>query len=166
MLEIAAAIFAIFAFITFYKTRFLIKYSDLIKNPQKYSIKEINYVKNKLFIVPYSILVLNIAIPSIALTVIHSYSINQFGITTLKLFILVITLMTLYVTSVFIYTCNIFKKILVRLPYDNTRGIKQFSLKKRIYYNILPLITVSILFTSLLGYSVVSIETGNSLFET
>lgn len=166
VLSIAAAIFAIFAFVTFYKTRFLIKYRDLIKNPTKYSLEEINYVKNKLFTTPYAILVLNIAIPSIALTFIHAYTINQFGVTTLKLFILVITLMTLYVTSVFIYTCNIFKKILITLPYDNTKNIRKSTLKKRIYYNILPLITVSILFTALVGYSVVSIETGNSLFET
>lgn len=166
VLSIAAAIFAIFVFVTFYKTRFLVKYSDLIKNPTKYSITEINHVKNKLFTVPYSLLVLNIAIPSIALTFIHAYTIHQFGITTLKLFILVVTLMTLYVTSVFIYTCNVFKKILITLPYDNTKDLKKSTLKKRIYYNILPLITVSILFTSLLGYSLVSIETGNSLFET
>ena len=142
VLSIAAAIFAIFAFVTFYKTRFLIKYRDLIKNPTKYSLEEINYVKNKLFTTPYAILVLNIAIPSIALTFIHAYTINQFGVTTLKLFILVITLVTLYVTSVFIYTCNIFKKILITLPYDNTKNIRKSTLKKRIYYNILPLITI------------------------
>lgn len=166
VLSIAAAIFAIFAIVIFCKTRFLIQYSDLIKNPHKYKIKEINYVKNKLFTVPYSLLVLNITIPSIALTVIHAYTIHQFGITTLKLFILVITLMTLYVTSVFIYTCNLFKKILIKLPYDNMEGLKKATLKKRLFYNILPLISVSILFTSLLGYSLVSIETGDSLFET
>ena len=71
VLSIALAIFALFAIVTFYKTRFLIKYSDLIKNPYNYSIKEINYVKNKLFTVPYSLLILNIIIPSIALTCIH-----------------------------------------------------------------------------------------------
>ena len=166
VLSISAAIFALFVIITFYKTRFLIKYQDLIKNPYNYSEKEINYVKNKLFTVPYSLLVLNICIPSIALTFIHAYSIQQFGITTLKLFILVITLMTLYVTSVFIYTCNIFKKILISLPYDNAEDLKKSTLRKRIFFNILPLLTVSILFTSLLGYSIVSIETGDSLFET
>ncbi len=166
VLSIAAVIFAIFAVVIFYKTRFLIQYSDLIKNPHKYTIKEINYVKNKLFTVPYSLLVLNITIPSIALTVIHAYTIHQFSITTLKLFILVISLMTLYVTSVFIYTCNLFKKILVKLPYDSVDGLKKATLKKRIFFNILPLILVSILFTSLLGYSLVSIETGDSLFET
>ncbi len=166
VLSIAFAIFAVFAIVTFWKTRFLIKYSDLLKNPTNYSIEEINYVRNKLFTAPYSILVLNIVIPSIALTVIHAYTIHQFSITTLKLFILVFSLMTLYVTSVFIYTCNVFKKILIKLPYDNTTGLKKSTLKKRLFFNILPLILISILFTSLLGYSLVSIKTGNSVFET
>ena len=114
VLSIAFAVFSIFAIVTFWKTRFLIKYSDLLKNPHHYSIQEINYVRNKLFTTPYSILVLNIVIPSIALTVIHAYTIHQFSITTLKLFILVVSLMTLFVTSVFIYTCNVFKKILFK----------------------------------------------------
>ncbi len=166
VLSIAFAIFAIFAIVTFWKTRFLIKYSNLLRNSTNYSIEEINYVRNKLFTAPYSILVLNIVIPSIALTVIHAYTIHQFSITTLKLFILVLSLMTLYVTSVFIYTCNVFKKILIKLPYDNTIGLKRSTLKKRLFYNILPLILISVLFTSLLGYSVVSIKTGNSVFET
>ena len=137
VLSIAAAIFAIFVVVIFYKTRFLITHSDLIKNPHKYTLKEINYVKNKLFTVPYSLLILNITIPSIALTVIHAYTIHQFGITTLKLFILVISLMTLYVTSVFIYTCNLFKKILIKLPYDSVADLKRSTLKKKIFYNIL-----------------------------
>ena len=166
VLSIAFAIFAIFTIVTFWKTRFLIKYSDLLKNPYHYSIQEINHVKNKLFTTPYSILVLNIVIPSIALTVIHAYTIHQFSITTLKLFILVFSLMTLYVTSVFIYTCNIFKKILIKLPYDDVTALKRSTLKKRLFFNILPLILISVLFTSLLGYSMVSIKTGNSIFET
>ncbi len=166
VLSIATAIFAIFAIGTFCKTRFLIQYSDLIKNPEKYTIKEINYVKNKLFTVPYSLLVLNISIPSIALTIIHAYTINQFGITTLKLFMLVFSLMTLFVTSIFIYTCSLFKKILVKLPYDSVKDLKRMTLKKRIFFNVCPLLLVSTLFTSLLGYSLVSIKTGNSIFET
>lgn len=166
VLSIASAIFAIFAIVTFWKTAFLTKYSDLLKNPYNYSIKEINYVRNKLFTAPYSILVLNIVIPSIALTVIHAYTIHQFSITTLKLFILVVSLMTLFVTSIFIYTCNVFKKILVKLPYDNVTGLKKSTLKKRLFFNIFPLILISVLFTSLLGYSMVSIKTGNSIFET
>ena len=55
VVSISAAIFAIFAISTFYKTHFLVKYSDLIENPKKYKMSEINYVKNKLFTVPYSL---------------------------------------------------------------------------------------------------------------
>lgn len=166
VLLIASAIFAIFIIDAFCQTKFLIKYSDLLKNPQKYSMKEIDYVRNKLFTTPYYLLLLNIIIPSIALTFIHAFTINQFSITTLKLFILVVSLMTLYVTSVFIYTCNLFKKILVTLPFSNEAHLKKSTLKKRLFYNILPLILISVLFTSLLGYSLVSIKTGNSIFET
>lgn len=166
VLSIAFAISAIFAIVTFWKTKFLIKYSDLLKNPYNYTIKEINYVRNKLFTTPYVIFALNVFIPSIALTGIHAYTIHQFSITTLKLFMLVVSLMTLFVTSIFIYTCNIFKKILVTLPYDNVTGLKRATLKKRLFFNILPLILISVLFTSLLGYSMVSIKTGNSIFET
>jgi signal transduction histidine kinase len=166
VLSIAFAISAIFAIVTFWKTKFLIKYSDLLKNPYNYTIKEINYVRNKLFTTPYVIFALNVFIPSIALTVIHAYTIHQFSITTLKLFMLVVSLMTLFVTSIFIYTCNIFKKILVTLPHDNITGLKRATLKKRLFFNILPLILISVLFTSLLGYSMVSIKTGNSIFET
>ena len=166
VLSIASAIFAIFAIVTFWKTRFLNQYSDLLKNPNHYSIQEINYVRNKLFTTPYSILILNIVIPSIALTVIHACTIHQFSITTLKLFILVVSLMTLFVTSIFIYTCNVFKKILIKLPYDDVTGLQKSTLKKRLFFNIFPLILISVLFTSLLGYSMVSIKTGNSIFET
>lgn len=166
VLFISLAIFVIFGFLTFFKTKFLIKYNDLLANPLNYSIMEINYVKNKLLTTPYSLFLLNLIIPSMALTLIHAYTIHQFGITTLKLFILVLSLMTLYVTCVFIYTCNLFKKLLLQLPYDDIKGLKNISLRKRIFFNILPLILVAILFTSLLGYSVDSRETGNSLFET
>ena len=166
VLSISLAIFSIFTVLTFYKTRFLVKYRNMFVTPHKYSSKEINLIRNKLFIVPYELLVLNILIPSIALTVIHAYTIHQFGVTTLKLFILVLSLMTLYVTSVFIYTCNLFRKLLSKLPYNDNAEIKKSNIRRRIFFNILPLITVSILFTSLLGYSLLSMKTGDSLFET
>lgn len=166
VLAITTAIFVSFIVVTFYKTRFLITYHDLIKNPRKYTIKEINHVKNKLFTVPYSLFVLNIAIPSISLVIIHTCTIHQFGMTTLKLLILAISFIILYATSIFIYTCNTFKNILIHLPYDNITDLKRATLKKRIFFHILPAILVSILFTSLLGYSIISIKTGDSRFET
>lgn len=166
VLLISLAIFLIFTIITFTKTRFLVKYNDLIQNPLKYSENEINIVKEKLFNVPYSIYILNIIIPSIALTFIHAYTIHQLSITTLKLFMLVVSFITLYVTTVFIYTNSLFKKILLKLPVTDITNIKRNSIRKRIVFHIFPIIIASLLFMTLLGYVKTAIEKGNSYFET
>ena len=163
---IAFVMFAIFAITTFYKTHFLVKFHDLIENPKKYTLKEINFVKDKLISTPYSLFILNIIIPSIVLPVLHAITIKQLEMTTLKIFLLVVTLMTSYVTALFIYTNSVFKNILLNLPFDDTTGIKRSSLKKRVIFNILPLFLASVLFTALLGYTKVAKETGNSLFHT
>ena len=165
VLSISFSIFAIFVVITFAKTHFLISYSDLINHPENYSISEINKVKQKLFHTPYSLFVFNLIIPSVALSFIHSYTIHQLSITTLKLFILIISLMALYVTTIFIYTNNLFKQVLLKLPHDDLTGISKFTIKRRLLFNIAPLLFVSMLFICLLGYTKTAIESSNSLFS-
>ena len=162
---ISLAIFLIFVVIIFAKTKFLVDNKDLLDEPEKYSEKQINYVKEKLFNTPYSILILNIIIPSIALTVIHSFTIHQLGITTLKLFMLVVSFITLYVTAVFVYINSLFKKILINLPVTDLTNVKRSSIKKRLIFHIFPIIVASLLFITLLGYSKTAIEKGNSSFE-
>ncbi len=166
VLSISFSIFAIFVVITFAKTHFLVSYSDLINHPENYSISEINKVKQKLFHTPYSLFVFNLIIPSVALSFIHSYTIHQLSITTLKLFILIISLMALYVTTIFIYTNNLFKQVLLKLPHDDLTGISKFTIKRRLLFNIAPLLFVSMLFICLLGYTKTAIESSNSLFST
>lgn len=163
---ICLAIFMIFLVIIFTKTKFLIKYNDLIKNPKKYSEDEINIVKERLFNVPYIIFALNITIPSIAITMIHAFTINQISITTLKMFMIVFSFITLYVTAVFIYTNKLFKKILLKLPVTNISKIRGRSIRKRIVFNVFPIFIASLSFITLLGYAKTSIEKGNSYFET
>ena len=162
---ISLAIFLIFVVIIFAKTKFLVDNKDLLDEPEKYSEKQINYVKEKLFNTPYNILILNIIIPSIALTVIHSFTIHQLGITTLKLFMLVVSFITLYVTAVFVYINSLFKKILINLPVTDLTDVKRSSIKKRLIFHIFPIIVASLLFITLLGYSKTAIEKGNSSFE-
>lgn len=166
VLLISLAIFITFGIIIFVKTNFLIKYNDVIQKPNKYSENEINLVKEQLFNAPYSILILNITIPSIALTVIHAFTIHQLSITTLKLFMLVTSFITLFVTVIFIYTNNLFKKILLKLPVTDISKIKRNSIRKRMIFNIFPIIIASLLFITLLGYVKVAIEKGTSYFET
>ena len=158
--------YILFIITTLIKTNFLIKNKDLFKNPHNYSIAEINAVKSKLLSVPYSLFITNICISSIVLTIVHALSIGQLGITTLKLFILVVSLTITYLTAIFIYTNNTLKDLLIKLPYDSTLGIKRSSLTKRIVFNILPLFLASIIFMALLGYTRLSKENGDSLFET
>lgn len=166
VIQISAAIFAIFVFTTFTQTHFLVKYKELISNPRDYSINELNNIKNKLFSTPNKLFLLNVLIPSIALTCIHAYTIHHLGITTLKLFILVISIVILYVTATYIYTTNLFKKVLISLPGDDIQNIKKSSLKKSIIYNIGPIFFASLLFIALLGYSKLAEEKGDSLFTT
>ena len=166
VLLISIAIFAIFVIITFIQTRFLITNDKLIKDPSKFTEKEINEVKKKLLYTPYSLYLYNIIIPVIALTIIYSITIHQIGNSTVKIFMLVFSFLTLLVTAEFIYSSSLFKKILLKLPQTDTSKIKKTSLKTRIVYNITPLFLASLLFISLLGYTKVATEKGNSLFQT
>ncbi len=165
VLLISFAIFALFAIIIFIKTRFLSKYNDVINNPEKHSEDEINFVKERLFNTPYSIFFLNIILPSITLTFIHACTIHQIGITTLKLFMLVISFITLYVVTMHIYINQLFKEILSSLPVTNLSKIRRTALAKRIMINIVPVFAASLLFMTLFGYTRVAIEKGNSSFE-
>ena len=163
---IAFAIFVIFAVIIFIKTRFLVTHNDVIRNPEKHSEKEINFVKEKLFNVQYSIFIMNIIIPSIALTAIHAFTIHQLSITTLKMFMIVFSFVTLYVTAIFIYTNSLFKNILYHLPVTDISKIKRSSIAKRMIYHVVPVLIASLLFVTLLGYVKTANEKGNSYFET
>ena len=163
---ISFSICLIFAITIIIKTNFLIKHYDVIKHPEKHSHKEINFVKEKLYNVPYSIFILNLIIPSIALTVIHAFTIQQLSITTLKMFIIVFSFVTLFVTGIFIYNNNLFKDILSHLPATNNDKIKRSSITKRMLYHTVPIIVASLLFVTLLGYVKVANEKGNSYFET
>lgn len=164
-ISMALTIFATFIAVVFYKTRFLIKYSDLLQNPQNYSEDTIDYVKNQLYNAPYSMYILNILLPSFIITFIHAYTIQQIGITTLKIFILMFSFITVYVSGVLLYSRKLFTNLLVNLPISDKINFRKTSIKSRFFYHIVPIIIVAILFTSLIGYSRVVVEKGNSMFE-
>lgn len=105
----ALAIFVVFVIIVFFQTRFLIKYQKIFEKPQEYSDKEVRFVRDKLYNTPYTMYVLNIIAPSIIVTLIHAFTINQLGITTLKIFILMFSFITVYVSGVLLYTKKLFK---------------------------------------------------------
>lgn len=165
VVSISLAIFVVFVINIFLQTRFLNKYKDIFKEPSKYSTDEINYVRNKLYNVPYTMYIANIIAPSILITIIHAFTINQLGITTLKLFILMFSFITIYVSGVLIYAKKLFKELLLKLPIIDNVCYKRINIKYKFFYHILPLLIVSILFTTLIGYSRLIVEKGNSLYE-
>lgn len=164
-IAMALAIFVFFVIIVFTQTRFIVKYRKMFDNPNDFKKEEINYVRNKLYNAPYKMYILNIIVPSILITVIHAFTIKQLGITTLKIFILMFSFITVYVSGVLIYTKKIFKELLVKLPTLNKVNYKKVSIRQRFFYHIIPLVIVSILFTALIGYSQIIEEKGNSVFE-
>ena len=137
----------------------------MFEDAKSFSEKEINYVRNKLYNTPYTMYFLNIICPSILITVIHAFTIKQFGTTTIKIFILLLTFITVYVSGVLIYTKKIFRELLLKLPTLDKICYKRVSIKKRFFHHILPLIIIAILFTALIGYSKIIYEKGNSVFE-
>ncbi len=165
VISISLAIFGSFIIIVFSQTMFLVKYKKMFEDAKSFSEKEINYVRNKLYNVPYTMYFLNIICPSILITVIHAFTIKQFGTTTIKIFILLLTFITVYVSGVLIYTKRLFRKLLLKLPTLNKICYKRVSIKKRFFHHILPLIVIAILFTALIGYSKIIYEKGNSVFE-
>ena len=80
------------------------------------------------------------------------------------MFLLVFSIIVLYVSATYIYTNLLFKKILLRLPGDDLKHIKRSSMHKTILYNIGPIFFASLLMLTLLGYSKLSDEKGDALF--
>lgn len=164
IIEISVSMFIIFIITIFTQTNFLIKYKDVITNPENHSTEELNTLKSKLFTSPNKLYLLNVLIPSIALVIIYALTIHQFTITILKMFLLVFSIIILYVSATYIYTNLLFKKILLRLPGDDLKHIKRSSMHKTILYNIGPIFFASLLMLTLLGYSKLSDEKGDALF--
>ena len=70
IIEISVSMFIIFIITIFTQTNFLIKYKDVITNPENHSPEELNTLKSKLFTSPNKLYLLNVLIPSIALVII------------------------------------------------------------------------------------------------
>ena len=164
IIEISVSMFIIFIITIFTQTNFLIKYKDVITNPENHSQEELNTLKSKIFTSPNKLYLLNVLIPSIALVIIYALTIHQFTITILKMFLLVFSIIVLYVSAIYIYTNLLFKRILLRLPGDDLKHIKRSSMHKTILYNIGPIFFASLLMLTLLGYSKLSDEKGDALF--
>ena len=148
--EITSAIFIIYAILVFWKLSFLNGFEEAL---EKNDISKLEKVRNKLFRVPDELYMLQIFLPSIGVPVLYAITTRFIGITTLKVFILYASFVTVLATFSTVYIRRQFTKLLEKIRIPLSHFEKQSSLNTRMYFQITPLIIIALMFTSLLGYS-------------
>ena len=158
-IEISIAIVLIYSVLVFLKLSFLDKLQYAKENNDE---KLLTSIRNKLFKVPDELYMLQIFLPSIGVPILYATSTKFIGITTLKVFMLYTSFITVIGTFSTIFVRKEFAKLLseIDLPIDSFE--KKSSLIGRMRYQIIPLIIVALMFTSLLGYSLI-INTNSSI---
>ena len=165
-IEIASIVIIIYSIIVFKKLSFLNKLEQAQKDNDT---EKLIMIRNKLFKVPDEIYLLQVCIPSICVPVIYALSTGFIGITTIKVFIIYASFIIVTGTFSSIYVRSQFSKILTSLDLPLLKFEKKASLMSRMRYQIIPLIIVALMFTSLLGYSLLinnSSEVSYNLYKT
>ena len=165
-IEITGVIFITYAILVFIKLSFLNKLDDAMKNND---VKELTKIRKKLFKVPDELYMLQIMIPSIGVPILYSISTGFIGVTTLKVFIIYASFIIVIGTFTSVYVRKEFAKILAKIDLPISSFEKKSSLMSRMRYQVIPLIIVALMFTSLTGYSVLMMsksETNYNLYET
>lgn len=85
--------------------------------------------------------------------------------TTLKLLIIFFAFGTLMSTFTYIFTKKVFTLVLLRTYTGNIKEGMRFSIGRKIFIQLIPIFIVALLFTSLIGYSRLTKEKGDLLFN-
>jgi signal transduction histidine kinase len=132
----------------------------------EYTLEIINKVRSKYINIPYLILVIQfiIVIPLITIFLITR---NKTGIPLILIYKLIIVILSLYyMISIISYV--FLKKVLTNILLNKLKGEclagLRLGLKSKIFLQVIPLMIVGILFTSLLGYSRLIKEKGDLLY--
>jgi signal transduction histidine kinase len=160
--EILTAIFILYAVIVFSKLSFLYKLDDALKNNDS---KTLNFIRENLFSVPNELLILQIVIPSFGVPILYSVSTHLIGITTLKVFILYSSFITITAMFSVTYVRNLFKEILRKIDTPISTFKYRTPITYRLYYQIIPSFIVALFIISLIGYSSIIRETASTSFE-
>jgi signal transduction histidine kinase len=161
-IEISSAIILLYATIVFSKLSFLYKLDDALKNNDA---KALNFIRDKLFSIPNNLFIMQIVIPSFGVPILYYVSTHLLGITTLKIFIIYSSFITLIATFSATYVRKLFKQILHRIDTPISTFKYRTPITFRLYYQIIPSLIVALLITSLIGYSSIIRETAETSFE-
>jgi signal transduction histidine kinase len=108
---------------------------------------------------------LQITIPSLGVPILYAFTTGFVGITTLKVFIVYASFIIVIGTFTSVYVRREFSKILARIELPLSSFTKKSSLMSRMRYQIIPLIIVALMFTSLVGYSVIINTSSESYYK-
>lgn len=125
-------------------------------------------IRSKCINLPYTIYLYQIIIPAVVLliysivyTILYTYSVFSF----LHIILIVMTFFSLTALLNFLFSKKIFTEILYRIGIYNRLEGRRVNLRHKMLLQLLPISIVSILFTSMLGYSKLIEDRGNFLFK-
>lgn len=160
--EITLAIFALYLILLFKRLSFLNNFDEALKDNDA---EKLTKIRNNLFKAPNDICILQILLPCIGIPILYALSTKIIGITTIKVFIIYASFITLIATFSSIYIRKEFAKLLNKINLQLSSFDKKSSLSKRLSFQITPLLIVALLFTSLLGYCLLINEAAPITYE-
>ncbi|HEX9061352.1 MAG TPA: HAMP domain-containing sensor histidine kinase [Clostridia bacterium] len=137
-------------------------------NSENYNIKknELNKVYKKCISAPYIIYLINVLAPLtcmfISIAVIFVFMFDVSILLVIKIGLVVFSFLSSASIITLVFSKKIFINILSNLQEENTNGFR-ISFNNKIFIQVIPLLTVSIIMTSFLGYSRLITEKGNLL---
>ncbi|MGE5472966.1 MAG: diguanylate cyclase [Ignavibacteriales bacterium] len=127
--------------------------------------KRLEEIRHKCLYLPYIIYISGLIIPTFAVVFILSITGSHLFIAILKMAILIFAVSTLAIVIATIFAKRMFTKVLLCTYREGLPKGARISLRTKVFLQIIPIMLVSIVFTSLIGYSRIITEKGDILFE-
>ena len=140
-------------------------FSKFLEGDSEADIIRLNEIRKKCINIPYLIYFVILAVTVVCIPVILLAVVNAPVFTTVKITIIAFSSLSIASIIILVFAQQVFKKILLKTYRDHEIQGFRIGLKSKLFLLILPLIAASILFTSLVGYSVVISEKGDLLFK-
>ncbi|MBE5821889.1 MAG: HAMP domain-containing histidine kinase [Clostridiales bacterium] len=128
--------------------------------------KFIEKIRTDCYKMPYMIFLAQCPIGMLITSIILACTDSHQVIMITKIFLLILSFDVSASVLTFIFMRQIFTKILLELPYGEKNNWRNMSVSNRIQLLIIPLVLVALFFTVLVGYSRITTEKGEVLFDS
>lgn len=139
-------------------------YKDTSKNKFK-DLKKIQQVRKKCFSLPYIIFFVELFVPIGGIIVVLALTGSHHPIMIFKILLLLLSFFLFFSVSSYIFSKNLYARILKDTYDENSEMGLRVSLKQKILLQVLPISIMGILLTSLIAYTQVVKTAEDSLFS-